>query len=81
MKIQIELILDKNNEAEAAYAEILNMSYAGYNALRMFDQQLPEIQCEVCDCGDTLEYRVNCDNIITSEIIEDIMRKLGGSEL
>lgn len=76
MRVNLILNLNKDNEAETAYANILDMSYASYNMLKLMDSTLPDITCEACDCGSTLEYRLSIDQELTAEDLEKIFKTL-----
>ena len=74
MKINLKLILNKDNEAEMSYCKILDMSLASYNLMTMLHSELPELKCESCDCGSEVEYRIECEQDVTIEDIEKLLK-------
>lgn len=74
MKIDVKFTLNKDNSAEAAYANMLDMSFASYNMMKMLQPDLPEVICEACDCGTEIEYRFQCDQELNIEDLEQIFK-------
>ena len=75
MKIDLKFVLNKENEAEVTYASMLDMSFASYNMMKMLQPDLPEIDCEACDCGSEIEYRFRCDQELNLEELQELIKK------
>ena len=73
MRLEFKIIVDKNNEAEVCYGNMLAMSFASYNMLSSLGTDLPEISSEICDCSDTVEYRLRCNQELTQEDIQKML--------
>lgn len=76
MKIALKMNLNKQNEAELSYGNMLDICFASYNMMKMMDSTLPEILCESCDCGDYIEYRFNCEQDFTSDDLNNIFKSI-----
>ena len=76
MKVEFKITLDKNNEAEIAYCKMLDMSFASYNIMKNIQPDLPEFDCEVCDCDSEIEYKIHCVQELTVDDLENLWSKL-----
>lgn len=72
MKIELKLCLNKDNEGDMEYANIIDMSFMSYNILKNTQSpDLLDITCESCDYGSEIIYSIGFNQDIN---IDDLKK-------
>ena len=78
MEIKLNFILDKSNEAEVAYAKMLDMTFTSLKLMRNFgDTSVPDVNCYILEEDSKLNYTF----VVNQNLTVDDIQKLWGEVL